>query len=257
MIENLVEKVIHAGDYAADMQHCVTRNFKADGTVVTEVDMHINKTLGQEIRKLFPDANLVTEEEKETFDPDREYTFVLDPLDGTDAYSMGMPCWCVSLGLLKGSVPVAGIVYAPTWGLRGGTLIYADLKGDVSLNGHPVEKICKDIRVPQIMIPSSIHHYFDWSSFPGKIRGTGSAVIGISSLLIHSQIIGAVINRCYVWDIAAPHAIIKRLGFDLEYFSGESVDYDNLVYRNKMKDYLICGTSDAISKIRENFKRIL
>ena len=44
----------------------------------------------------------------------KPYTFCLDPIDGTDAFSQSMAGWCTSLALLDETLtPVAGIIYAP------------------------------------------------------------------------------------------------------------------------------------------------
>ena len=253
-ISELVKNIKKAGDLAIESQSQVERSFKFDGSVVTDVDYAINRTLSKLIMEKYPEANLITEEEAfGSYDPDKEYTFVLDPLDGTDTYSMGMPGWCIALGLLKNLEPVAGIVYAPTWGSLGGSLIVAEEDGDVTLNGQ-ILKIGKATTLPlQVMAPSTAHRYFDYSRFDGKVRNSGSSIISMSALILHSQISGAVINTSYIWDIAASHAAIKKLGFELEYMNGKKIDYSELVDRSTLRDFAVCGTPDVVKEIRKTF----
>jgi myo-inositol-1(or 4)-monophosphatase len=42
-----------------------------------------------------------------------DFTWVVDPIDGTAPFVNGMPNWCVSIALLQGGEPVIGVIYAP------------------------------------------------------------------------------------------------------------------------------------------------
>ena len=94
-IEPFLDEILKAGEFAFSSQEKVARGIKSDGTVITEVDLEINRRISLCIKERYPDANLITEEAVDDFDPEKEYTFVLDPLDGTDVYSQGMPGWCI------------------------------------------------------------------------------------------------------------------------------------------------------------------
>ena len=249
----LVEHIQKAGTFALESQGGVIRSFKSDGSVVTAVDLAINRSLSRIILEEYPNVNLIAEEAALSFyNPECEYTFVLDPLDGTDTYSMGMPGWCIALGLLKNLEPVGGIIYAPAWG-PGGSLIVAEEQGTVTLNGRAMEQGKQTAYPLQIMAPSTAHRYFDYSAFKGKVRNSGSSIVSMAALVLHSQISGAVINTSFIWDIAASHAVIKKLGFDLEYMSGKKIDYNELVDRSPLKDFAVCGTPEALSAIRRTF----
>ena len=254
-LSSLVSHIKNAGSFALDAQSSAVRSFKADGSVVTAVDLAINKALTSVIQEYYPGVNIIAEEaSSSSYNPDLEYTFALDPLDGTDTYSMGMPGWCIALGLLKNLEPVGGIVYAPSWG-PAGTLLVAEEKGSVTLNGR-VFKVEKETAHPmQVMAPSTAHRYFDYSSFYGKVRNSGSSIISMSAIVLHSQISGALINNSFIWDIAASHAVIRKLGFELEYLNGKKIEYKELVDRSALRDYAVCGTSEAVSAIRKSFAR--
>jgi myo-inositol-1(or 4)-monophosphatase len=60
----------------------------------------------------FPDYNIYSEEMGRV-DKHSDYTFVVDPLDGTNNFSLGIPNFSVSVGLMKGEELVAGVIYAP------------------------------------------------------------------------------------------------------------------------------------------------
>ena len=251
----LVEHVKNAGSFALDAQSSAVRSFKSDGSVVTAIDIAINKALTSMIQELYPGVNIIAEEAStSSYNPDYEYTFALDPLDGTDTYSMGMPGWSIALGLLKNLEPVGGIVYAPSWG-PGGSLLVAEENGTVTLNGRLLKMEKETAHPMQVMAPSTAHRYFDYSSFYGKVRNSGSSIISMAAIILHSQISGALINNSFIWDIAASHAIIRKLGFELEYLNGKKIEYKELVDRSSLRDYAVCGTREAVDAIRKNFTR--
>ncbi len=256
-IRNLVEYVVKGGDLAWEEQAGVSRDVKHDGSVVTHVDKKLNDYLSEAITRLYPEANLVTEESDSFYDPEKEYSFAVDPIDGTDPFSQGMPSWCVSVGLLKGGVPVAGIVYAPAWGIKGGTLIVSDLDGSVEVNGKTVEFSDEepDSEGFQAMAGSKVFKTFDLTAFPGKVRAAGAAVISLIAPVIHSNIKVSVIPGCHIWDIAAAHAIVRNFGLRTEYINGDEIDYIPLLKREFTADFIISGFSKYCDVAKETFQR--
>jgi inositol-phosphate phosphatase / L-galactose 1-phosphate phosphatase / histidinol-phosphatase len=82
---------------------------KPDATPVTLADMEIEARLREEIAKTFPDHGILGEEE----DPkniDAEYVWVIDPIDGTKAFTVGKPQFGTLVGLCKEGVPIVGVI---------------------------------------------------------------------------------------------------------------------------------------------------
>lgn len=81
---------------------------------VTEADMAVEAHVSKKIEALFPEDGFMGEEGGRQ----REggLTWVIDPIDGTSNYARGRERWCVSLGLMDGAVPVAGVINAPALG---------------------------------------------------------------------------------------------------------------------------------------------
>ena len=86
-LQIISEEIRKAGEYAFRMQKSVHRSFKADGSVLTETDLAISHRITSLIHELFPHALVISEEEEAKGQIDAEWTFVLDPIDGTDVYS--------------------------------------------------------------------------------------------------------------------------------------------------------------------------
>jgi myo-inositol-1(or 4)-monophosphatase len=72
---------------------------------------------------------------------ENEFTWIIDPLDGTLNFAYGFPYFCVSIGLLRNKEPVMGVLYHPPsqelyGGLRGKPSQHIDLKSGVRRNIH-------------------------------------------------------------------------------------------------------------------------
>lgn len=255
-IEGLIPAVLAAGRMAVQEQKKVTRSYKDDGSILTQVDKDVDQALSEEIASRVPGANIITEESLRDFDNNREFTFAVDPIDGTDSYSQGMPGWCISVGLLDSQLmPVAGIVYAPKWGAGSddGSLFFADLGKTPLINEQSVNVIdykAELTSTDQIMIGSKLHKRFDLSRFPGKCRNIGSTVLHILAQLMHSGIIGALLDPPHIWDIAAAHAIARAHGLSVEYLNKGSIDYRELLDGSTARDYILSGTEPVMAAIR-------
>jgi myo-inositol-1(or 4)-monophosphatase len=74
---------------------------------VTEADRTIEGFLRRELTHLFPDTEIIGEEEGAS-GPAGRATWTIDPIDGTKAYLSGVPLWGVLLGLMVDGHAVAG-----------------------------------------------------------------------------------------------------------------------------------------------------
>ena len=83
--------------------------------VVTKVDKLSESMLIERIGKCFPDHSVLGEESGE-HDAHSDYLWVVDPLDGTNNYSQGLPVFTVSIGLQYREETILGVVYAPYLG---------------------------------------------------------------------------------------------------------------------------------------------
>jgi len=253
-IENVLKHVETAGRMGTEAQQrprFSERSYKDDGSVVTETDRQIDAYLFEQIATLYPQANVLTEETARAFDPDKPYTFAIDPIDGTDVFSQGMAGWCVSVGLFDGALsPIAGIVYAPRLDL----LLFADVGKRATLNGavisppEPWEPISDRSNV---MVMSQLHRQLDLSKLPGKIRNVGSAALHLCFPLIYSGVVGSIEGHGgHIWDIAGAHALNRSLGFDLELLSGGPIDYAKMVDGSPVGDVILAGHKRRIGELR-------
>lgn len=90
--------------------------------LLTQADLASEQLILSRIRERFPDHAILSEEAGESGRSD--YVWVVDPLDATVNFAHGMPHYCVSIGLRRGSETVLGAVYDPErdelfWAERG------------------------------------------------------------------------------------------------------------------------------------------
>lgn len=81
--------------------------------VVTNVDKACEDYLINKISSLFPSHSIIGEETGRHIKADSDWAWVIDPLDGTNSYSQGLPVFCVSIGVKYKDEAVVGVVFAP------------------------------------------------------------------------------------------------------------------------------------------------
>lgn len=108
-----------------------------DSDVVTVADKESEAAILSYIHEHFHDHGIISEESGRDHE-DREWRWVIDPLDGTTNFSMGLPPFCVSIALEHNKEAVLGVVYAPY--LK--ECFYAVKDAGAWLNGQPIH--CSD-----------------------------------------------------------------------------------------------------------------
>lgn len=252
-LDIMAKAVKDAGLYAKELQGEIHRTYKSDGSVITETDLAISERILSVVSSLFPEANIISEEKLTDFNPDAPYTFVLDPIDGTDVYSQGLPSWAVALGVLdKSRKPVGAYISAPRWGIGEESLfVRLDPGSELLVNDKPWT-LDEDKDTPtQVTMGSSGQRLMDFSNFYGKVRIFGSSILHMLAPVIHSHIQGCVNQSCYVWDIAASHAVLLACGMDIQYVDGEPFIYDDrfLLQRKPFSPSFYAGTQACIAEM--------
>lgn len=83
------------------------------GDVVTEVDYMTEELIIREIQSVFP-THHIHSEEAGSIGPESEWLWLIDPLDGTNNFAIGLAIYTISITLLFKGEPVLGVIYEPT-----------------------------------------------------------------------------------------------------------------------------------------------
>lgn len=112
---------------------------------VTENDRNSERAMRRLIETRFPDHGITGEEL-----PDRptasQWSWSLDPIDGTRAYICGLPSWTTLIALLERGEPVLGVVDVPRLdelylGHAGGAWVFGDFGEQRRLATSPCRRI--------------------------------------------------------------------------------------------------------------------
>lgn len=95
---------------------------KADGSPVTEADTEAERVMRELIQARYPDHGILGEEQDD-LNPDAEWCWVLDPIDGTSSFALGLPTFGTLIALLRNGHPILGVINMP--GLK--ETVYAEL----------------------------------------------------------------------------------------------------------------------------------
>ena len=87
-------------------------NFKAETDIVTEADLKTENLIFDKIKENFIEDKIISEETGEN-KIGNGFTWVIDPIDGTNNFAQGLDYWAISIGILKDMKPFAGITYMP------------------------------------------------------------------------------------------------------------------------------------------------
>lgn len=106
---------------------------KLDATPVTLADMEIETRLREEIAREFPTHGILGEEH-EGVNLSAEWVWVLDPIDGTKAFTCGKPQFGTLVALTHHGEPLLGVIDQPITDER-----WVGLKGSgATFNGAPM-----------------------------------------------------------------------------------------------------------------------
>lgn len=215
------------------------RGIKADGSVVTEADIAMQRRVGDALAHEWPQFRLLGEEmdereQRTLMDEPGPGLWCLDPLDGTSNFAAGVPFFSVSLALLAQGEAVLGLVYDPLrrecFSAQAGQ--GARLNG-VRLHARPVGVALKraiamiDFKRLKPDLAARLAQHPPYSSQ----RSFGSVALDWCWLAA---------GRCHVyfhggqklWDYAAGSLILKEAGGNAITLAGEPIQYSELQSRS-------------------------
>ena len=109
------EAAVSAGEVVQELHGQIEQvEYKSDkADMVTEADHRSDRVIAQVIANEFPAHGLCSEESGATEGED-EYTWVVDPLDGTGNFAHGNPNYAISIALIdEDHRPLVGVVHSP------------------------------------------------------------------------------------------------------------------------------------------------
>lgn len=195
--------------------------YKADKTVLTEADLAADNLLRQEIHGRFPKDIILSEEDEESIFPLSEGEvdkpmWILDPLDGTTNFSLGLHIWGVLIARLEGGTVQLSIMYFPRL-----EECYSARRGEGAyLNGQRIHVIPPDPDRPWSFFTccSRTHRRYH-VRIPYKPRILGAAAYSFCSVARGMAVLGFEATP-KIWDIAPGWLLVEEAGGVVETLKG-------------------------------------
>lgn len=213
-------------------------SFKKDSSLLTKIDLKSEKTVIQIIKNNFPAHSILSEEKGGKIG--KEYTWIIDPLDGTTNYTRNIPFFSISISLVYRRTPILGVVFNPI----NKELYFAEKGKGAFLNG-------KRIKVSQQQILSKAVILFNKYRAKEDFRKLHRILGIIGEKCPVFRILGSVtLALCYLasgradvcfalgmnpWDLSAGVLIIKEAGGKLTNLEGKDwqIGEKNIIAANK------------------------
>lgn len=193
--------------------------------LVSYVDKEAEKILVHRLKEILPEADFITEEGTAT-QSGKEYTWIIDPLDGTTNFIHGIPIFAVSIGLKYQEELVLGVIYEVNFD----ECFYASKGKGAYLNGDKIQ-----VSQAQSLSESLIVTGFPYSAFD-KIDDYLSILRSLMETCHGLRRLGsAATDLCYVacgrsdgffeydlkpYDVAAGVVILQEAGGKVTDFDG-------------------------------------
>ena len=155
-----------AGDLivrASDEMDRVGYQAKAAADFVTEVDIAAEQDILYHLNKAYPEHRYQCEESGLSGNEESDYTWVIDPLDGTSNFLRGIPHYAISIACLyRGKIEHA-VVYDP---VRREEFIASRGRG-AQLNGHRI-RVSDRVEIRECLIGTGVpfldhcDEHLDW-----------------------------------------------------------------------------------------------
>lgn len=177
---------------------------KADGSRVTNADLASNELIVTQLRAQYPYMGILSEEAPAERS-DSPFRWVIDPLDGTEAFITGREDFSVLIGLCHQEHPILGVMHFPALSLTAQAI-----EGQVArLNGEELGVSNRKRLQPHSIFGGSFDFHGD-AYFTGELLDSGYAFLK----LCQGELDAVVIKRgaFKAWDLVAPAAVVLGSG---------------------------------------------
>ncbi len=213
---------------------------KKQNDFVTEVDQRAEQEIIKTLRRAYPDHAIIAEESGEQNKRDSEYTWIIDPLDGTTNFLHGFPQFAVSIALRYKNKIQHAVVYNPV-----NDEMFTASRGDgAQLNERRI-RVAKRKSLQGALLATGIPFREDQdldlylATLKPMIEGTAGVRRAGSAALDLAYVAAGRFDGFWEfglnsWDMAAGCLLIEEAGGVLTDFAGDDnyLDSGNVVAGN-------------------------
>jgi myo-inositol-1(or 4)-monophosphatase len=200
------------------------------GQPVTDADIEVNAFLHARFRSARPAYGWLSEETEDVpAQRATEYTFIVDPIDGTTAFVKGRPHFSISVAIVHDGQPTAGIVFNPITE----ECFTATLGEGAALNGKPIHASDRaDIEGCRMLGAKDVFMHPAWNNppnqpWPAMHIETRSSIAYRMALVASGQFHAALfLSAKHDWDVAAGDLIVREAGGVVTHHDGTPPRYN-------------------------------
>ena len=204
----------------------LTVQSKSPNDFVTEVDRAAEQAIIEVLRDAFPGHGILAEESGES-GPESEFTWIIDPLDGTTNFIHGMPQYAVSIAQTKNGVLEHAVVYDP----NANELFTASRGSGAFLNDRRI-RVSRRTRLNEALIGTGfpfrqfdnvdayLAMFKELTQKTAGIRRPGAAALDLAYVAA-GRLDGFWEMGLSPWDMAAGVLVIQEAGGLVSDLSGE------------------------------------
>ncbi|HLW61064.1 MAG TPA: inositol monophosphatase family protein [bacterium] len=230
--------------HRASFRRGIRVDFKGRNDPVTEADRASEAAIVEMLRSTFPDHAFLGEEGGPQ--GKGEYTWLIDPLDGTFNFARAIPWFAVSIALERNGRPIAGVILNTIFGEvyaaeadRGAFAAeLADLPADPGgwgdLSHWRRLRVPGTTRLDQAVLSTgfphdvaetriNLDHFTNLVLGAGKIRNMGSAALSLAAIAL-GQFEGYWEIGPHAWDFAAGALLVEEAGGRVTDLRGRRLD---------------------------------
>lgn len=198
---------------------------KAKNSLVSYVDKQAESMLVAKLSTLIPNPGFITEEDT-VVNSRAEYTWIIDPLDGTTNFLQGIPVFSVSVALARDGEIVVGCVVD----IMQEQSYYAWKGGGAWVDGKPIHVSTTQLIEDSVLAtgfpyysPDRLHHlanlFHDVLLACRAIRRLGSAALDMTYVAC-GKFDGFYETDLNAWDVAAGTLLVREAGGVVTDFEG-------------------------------------
>ena len=210
------------------------KSFKAKTDLVTDTDLSSEELITNIIKNKYPDHNILAEESGLIDSHLSEYTWIIDPLDGTTNFVHNYPSYAVSIALIHKNKPIVGVVIEmPLMNIYYATINSAAYCNNKIIGCSKTDKLILSLLVTGFSYNHNenwnlnIEYFKKFTDITQGVRRLGSAAVDLCHTAI-GHVDGFWEFDLKPWDVAAGVLIAKRAGANISKLNGDKYSiYDD------------------------------
>ena len=209
--------------------------WKKDNTPLTQADLEVNQMVINKVKQRFPAHGVIGEEI--SFEVERDFVWVVDPIDGTVPFSIGMPVSTFSLALVSrdDGQAIVGVAYDPYL-----SRFYTAIRGQGShLNDTKIKtSSVTTLKRSYVSILSGLvvgdkdHSLFRPGQCLDIVREQGANCFSLmsqvyfASRVASGELAGSIFGYGSPWDSAATSLLVEEAGGVVTDLGGKKRRFD-------------------------------